>query len=121
MVYTRRKTKFNSTVQADVVPEEAIHAVSNTFEHTAQIRLGHFYIPQGHTSMARFNGAPLTILKTAIAFTSKTMRSKLLTDLQSGPSWEHHHFADEALKEAILLASANDTGCTADFRRRRGL
>lgn len=34
-----------------------------------------------------------------------------------GPSWEHHHFADETLKEATrdLLASADDTGCTADF------
>jgi hypothetical protein len=34
-----------------------------------------------------------------------------------GPSWEHHHFADEALKEAAqdLLASADDTGCTADL------
>jgi hypothetical protein len=30
---------------------------------------------------------------------------------------EHHHFADEALKEATqdLLASADDTGCTADL------
>ena len=34
-----------------------------------------------------------------------------------GPSWEHHHFADEALKEATqdLLASADDTRCTADL------
>jgi hypothetical protein len=34
-----------------------------------------------------------------------------------GPSWERHHFADEALKEATqdLLASADDTGCTADL------
>jgi hypothetical protein len=31
-------------------------------------------------------------------------------------SWEHHHFADEALKEATqdLLASVDDTRCTAD-------
>jgi hypothetical protein len=33
------------------------------------------------------------------------------------PSWERHHFADEALKEATQdqLASADDTGCTADL------
>jgi hypothetical protein len=33
-----------------------------------------------------------------------------------GPSWEHHHFADEALKEPTqnLLASADDAGCTDD-------
>jgi hypothetical protein len=34
-----------------------------------------------------------------------------------GPSWEHHHFADESLKKATqdLRASADDTGCTADL------
>jgi hypothetical protein len=44
----------------------------------------------------------------------KAMRLKSLTSsLRSGPSWEHHHFADEAPKEPTqdLLASA---GCVAD-------
>jgi hypothetical protein len=46
------------------------------------------------------------------------MRTKLLTPcFDPGPSWEHRHFADEALKEAIqdLLASADDTRCIADL------
>lgn len=34
-----------------------------------------------------------------------------------GPSWEHHHFVDDALKEATqdLLASSDNTRGTADL------
>ena len=39
----------------------------------------HFFIPQATPSMARFHGTLLTTLRTSGVFTSKTMRSKLLT------------------------------------------
>jgi hypothetical protein len=69
--------------------------------------------------MARFHRTLLTTLGTAGAFTSRANAIEVVDFLifDPGPSCEHHHFADEPLKEATqdLLASANDTGCNTDL------
>jgi hypothetical protein len=68
----------------------------------------HFFIPEGYT----LNGE---ISWDASNDTAIEAVDFLIFD--PGPSWEYHHFADEALKKARqdLLASADDTGCTADL------
>jgi hypothetical protein len=78
----------------------------------------HFFIPLGRTLNDEVSWDASDSLGTAVAFTSKTARSKLLTpDLRSGAVVGRYHFASKALKEATqgLLASADDTRCTVDI------
>src|ERR1700716_1573940 len=79
-----------------------------------------FLNPTGlHPPMARFHGTRLRTHRGRgrIYIKDNAIETVDFLIFDPRPSWEYHHFADEALKTATqdLLASADDTGCTADL------
>ena len=79
----------------------------------------HFFIPQGYTLNGEISWDASDDPEDRGCIYIKDIATEAVDFLifDPGPSLEHHHFADEALKEATqdLLASADDTGCTADL------
>ena len=75
----------------------------------------HFFIPQGYTLNGEisWDASDDPEDRGCIYIKDNAIEAVDFLIFAPGPSWEHH----EALKEATLdlLASADDTGCTADL------
>jgi hypothetical protein len=68
--------------------------------------------------MARFHGTPLMTSweRGCIDVENIAIGTVDILIFNPRPSWEHHQFADEAVKRHLgLLASENATGCTANL------